>query len=88
MKKSELRKIIKEEISKVLTENSMDGSVEHHIEQIEDDLMYGEFGTIEEVDGFLNAIIKGIGGIRDRAVENFSEDEEPDFMDPDFNPEA
>ena len=40
MKKSELKKIIKEEL-KSLKENNNDGS-QYHIEQIDDDLMYGE----------------------------------------------
>ena len=34
MKKSELRKLIKEEISKVLKEDANDGS-QHHIDQID-----------------------------------------------------
>ena len=63
MKKTELRKIIKEEISNVLKEDVNDGS-QYHIEQIDDDLMYGEFPTPEDVDTYLDNIIKGIERLR------------------------
>jgi len=62
MKKSELRQIIKEEL-KSLKENVEDGS-QYHIEQIDDDLMYGEFNTPEDVDTYLDNIIKGIERLR------------------------
>ena len=54
MKKSEL---------KSLKENVEDGS-QYHIEQIDDDLMYGEFNTPEDVDTYLDNIIKGIERLR------------------------
>ena len=62
MKKSELKKIIKEEL-KSLKENDNDGS-QYHIEQIDDDLMHGEFPTPEDVDIYLDNIIKGIERLR------------------------
>ena len=69
MKKSELRKTIKEEISKVLKENIEDGS-QYHIDQIDDDLMHGEFSTLEDVDTYLDNIIKGIERLRIEKREN------------------
>jgi len=68
MKKIELRKIIKEEISKTLKEDVNDGS-QYHIEQIDDDLMYGEFPTPEDVDTYLDNIIQGIEQLRIKKKE-------------------
>ena len=68
MKKIELRKIIKEEISKTLKEDVNDGS-QYHIEQIDDDLMYGEFPTLEDVDTYLDNIIQGIEQLRIKKKE-------------------
>ncbi len=73
MKKSELKQIIKEEISNVLNEN-LDGSPHHtthiHLEQIERDLMYGGFETPEDEDEFLDGIIAGIEEPRTKYREN------------------
>ena len=68
MKKIELRKIIKEEISNALKEDVNDGS-QYHIEQIDDDLMYGEFPTPEDVDTYLDNIIQGIEQLRIKKKE-------------------
>ena len=77
MKKSELRKLIKEEI-KLLKEN--DGS-QYHIDQIDDDLMYGEFNSYEDVVEYLDNIIKGIEGLKIQQKQVFQdmENDEYDF---------
>ena len=54
---------------------SEDGGVQHHIEQIDDDLMYGDFETAEDVDSFLDGIIAGIEEIRTRYKENMADEE-------------
>ena len=83
MKKSELRKLIKEEI-KSLKENSQrgpnDGS-QYHINQIDDDLMYGEFNSYEDVVEYLDNIIKGIEGLKIQQKQVFQdmENDEYDF---------
>lgn len=83
MKKSELRKLIKEEI-KSLKENSQrgpnDGS-QYHIDQIDDDLMYGEFNSYEDVVEYLDNIIKGIEGLKIQQKQVFQdmENDEYDF---------
>ena len=51
------------EKAKVLKEDNNDGS-QYHIDQIDDDLMYGEFNTPEDVDEYLDNIIKGIERLR------------------------
>ena len=53
--------------------------------------MYGEFGTVEEVNGYLDNIIAGIERIRIAKVKEIEEWEreegiEPDFMK-DYNPD-
>ena len=63
MENFDLKKYLAE--NKLIKEN-YDGVVEHHLEQIDDDLMYGEFPTMVEVDGFLDDIIRGIEEIRIR----------------------
>ena len=60
MKNFDLKKYLAE--NKLLKEN-LDGS-QHHIDQINDDLMYGDFETEDDVDDFLNNIIAGIEEIR------------------------
>ncbi len=70
MKKSELKQIIKEEISKTLKE-SMDGGSQHHIDQISDDLMYGEFENYEDVISYLDNIIRRIEELKNTEKENF-----------------
>lgn len=72
MKKLELRKIIKEEISKVLKESENDGS-QYHIDQIDDDLMYGEFDSYEDVVGYLDNIIKGIERLKIQQKQVFQD---------------
>lgn len=69
MKKSELRKIIKEEIQSTLKEGEEQGTIQHHLEQIEDDLTYGDFSNMDRVDSFLNGIIDGIYEIKARQRE-------------------
>jgi hypothetical protein len=51
------------EKAKVLKEDNNDGS-QYHIDQIDDDLMYGEFPTPEDVDTYLDNIIQGIERLR------------------------
>ena len=72
MKKFELRKLIKEEISKVLKEDANDGS-QHHIDQIDDDLMNGVFDSYEDVVGYLDNIIKGIEGLKIQQKQVFQD---------------
>lgn len=79
------RKFLKEEetVEKPLNEIG-DGGASHHIEQIDDDLMYGEFGTVEEVNGYLDAIIAGIEELRVRKINDIEEwesEEEDPFKD-------
>ena len=70
------KRFLAEEDKKIeLNENPMDGPVQHHIEQIEDDLSYGEFGTIEEVVGYLDAIIAGIQMLKITQTEIFDDEE-------------
>jgi hypothetical protein len=71
MKKSELRNIIKEEL-KSLKENDNDGS-QYHIDQIDDDLMYGEFDSYEDVVGYLDNIIKGIERLKIQQKQVFQD---------------
>ena len=68
---------------KVLKESDNDGS-QHHIDQIDDDLMYGEFGTVEEVNGYLDNIIAGIERIRIAKVKEIEEWEREEGIEPDF----
>lgn len=86
MKKLELRKIIKEEISKVLKESENDGS-QYHIDQIDDDLMYGEFDSYEDVVGYLDNIIKGIERLKIQQKQVFQDmdDESREFMSDDVD---
>jgi len=72
MKKFELRKLIKEEISKVLKEDANDGS-QYHIDQIDDDLMNGVFDSYEDVVGYLDNIIKGIEGLKIQQKQVFQD---------------
>lgn len=88
MKEFDLKKYLAE--NKLVKEDANDGS-QHHIDQIDDDLMYGEFGTVEEVNGYLDNIIAGIERIRIAKVKEIEEWEreegiEPDFMK-DYNPD-
>tara|TARA_R110002020_G_scaffold369116_2_gene580906 strand:+ start:829 stop:1074 length:246 start_codon:yes stop_codon:yes gene_type:complete len=63
MKKSQLKKIIKEEISNVLKEDVNDGS-QYHIDQIADDILNGEFKDDYDKNEFINNIIRGLERIR------------------------
>ena len=71
MKNFDLKKYLAE--NKLLKEN-LDGS-QHHIDQINDDLMYGDFETEDDVDDFLNNIIAGIEEIRAMYKENMNDEE-------------
>ena len=57
------------------------------VDQIYDDMMYTEFESKEDIDKFLDSIIAGINKLRDDVKKNWDEaNTEPDFMDPDFDP--
>ena len=50
-------------------------------------MMYTEFDSKEDVDKFIDSIIDGINKLRDDVKKNWEEvNNEPDFMDPDFDP--
>jgi hypothetical protein len=61
MNNFDLKKYLAE--NKILKENKNDGS-QYHIDQISDDLTYGDFPTREDVDSYLNNIIAGIEKLR------------------------
>jgi hypothetical protein len=64
MKDFDLKKYLNEnKLLKSLKENDNDGS-QYHIEQIDDDITYGQFKTPEDVDTYLDNIIKGIERLR------------------------
>lgn len=71
MKNFDLKKYLAE--NKLIKENE-DGS-QHHIDQIDDDLMYGDFETAEDVDGYLDNIIAGIEELRIRYKEGMDDEE-------------
>ena len=76
---------------KLIKENStypsVDSNVAYLVDQIYDDMMYTEFDSKEDVDKFIDSIIDGINKLRDDVKKNWDEaNTEPDFMDPDFDP--
>ena len=66
-------------LKKYLAENKLikenENGSQHHIDEIDDDLMYGDFETEEEVDSFLDGIIAGIEEIRARYKEGMDDEE-------------
>ena len=65
----------------------IDQNAGYLIDQIYDDMMYTEFESKEDIDKFLDSIIAGINKLRDDVKKNWDEaNTEPDFMDPDFDP--
>tara|TARA_R110000803_G_scaffold197291_1_gene260765 strand:+ start:324 stop:788 length:465 start_codon:yes stop_codon:yes gene_type:complete len=62
----------------ILNESTEDGS-QYHIDQIDDDLMNGDFGTAEDIDGYLDNIIAGIEELR----ISYKGDMDGDSFDPD-----
>ena len=66
--------------NKLVKENEDDGS-QYHIDQIDDDLMNGEFDSYEDVVGYLDNIIKGIEGLKIQQKQVFQdmENDEYDF---------
>lgn len=76
---------------KSLKENSDDYITDQNagylIDQIADDMMYTEFDSKEDINKFLDSIIAGINKLRAEKIEQWEEENtEPDFMDPDFDP--
>lgn len=70
--------------NKSLKENA---DADYLIDQITDDMMYTEFDSKEDINKFLDSIIAGINKLRDEKIEQWEEENtEPDFMDPDFDP--
>lgn len=63
---------------KVLKESETDGS-QYHIDQIDDDLMNGEFDSYEDVVGYLDNIIKGIEGLKIQQKQVFQDIENDDY---------
>ena len=78
MKDFNLKKYLAE--NKLVKENENDGS-QYHIDQIDDDLMYGEFDSYEDVVGYLDNIIKGIERLKIQQKQVFQdmENDESDF---------
>ena len=66
--------------NKLVKENEDDGS-QYHINQIDDDLMHGEFDSYEDVVGYLDNIIKGIERLKIQQKQVFQdmENDEYDF---------
>lgn len=76
---------------KSLKENSDDYIVDQNagylIDQIADDMMYTEFDGKEDINKFIDSIIAGINKLKMEKIEQWEEaNTEPDFMDPDFDP--
>ena len=61
-----------------LNESTEDGS-QYHIDQIDDDLMNGEFDSYEDVVGYLDNIIKGIEGLKIQQKQVFQDIENDDY---------
>lgn len=77
--------------NKSLKENSddyiSDQNAGYLIDQIADDMMYTEFENKEDINKFIDSIIEGINKLRSEKIEQWEEENtEPDFMDPDFDP--
>ena len=80
MKDFNLRKYLAE--NKLVKENSQrgpnDGS-QYHIDQIDDDLMYGEFNSYEDVVEYLDNIIKGIEELKIQQKQVFQDMENDEY---------
>ena len=65
----------------------VDQNAGYLIDQIADDMMYTEFESKEDINKFIDSIIEGINKLRSEKIEQWEEENtEPDFMDPDFDP--
>lgn len=76
---------------KLVKENSDDYIIDQNtgylIDQVADDMMYTEFESKEDINKFIDSIIEGINKLRSEKIEQWEEaNTEPDFMDPDFDP--
>lgn len=76
MKDFNLKKYLAE--NKLVKENANDGS-QYHIDQIDDDLMNGDFENEEDIDGYLDNIIAGIEELRAMYKGNMNDEYEAEL---------